>query len=565
MNLELNGCSTPTADLPNNGCPSGGCDFVAIYDGQHNTDPLLGKFSGFLQGAALPEVVSSGEWLRVEFHTDTGNCGIDAAEDPGWEAHWDFVENGQDICEPDSAVLRTVKGVLHDDDVVNVGSGSQTYENPGYGDNLDCGVRIRAPQHGTVNLHVVQMNLETNFDYLKVYDGRNADAPLLASLTGQPTDQVLTQDSYTSTGRDMFVQFTTDVHNGQLELGGEPGFYAEWELLDDGADCITYTETASKALVGHNSEQLTSVTVEQCEQACCARSWCESFDFIREDNVNGAPNTGTVGHCNLADVSASQHHAALTTNNYWSYFERPISSIPVMNPALGASGCQQRLDSISQVVTDECCSDEGCDGGVVPPVCSEQCAANWMPFSKQCSVWLEDEELQLEAVTDNCEREMYGRYHEGSNHGRCSDGDIDQYESEVAAACCGDNGIYCPGAAVDTNTDMLVSSWDLLPPTDSSGQPICTPECRTFFEEVYAECHPRFDDTDTGATASAFLAICQEYSVGRGGNRRQLDTIGENRNDNVVRSSKSSNKPVVRRGTSEPDGSKPTSYEPVEI
>jgi hypothetical protein len=40
---------------------------------------------------------------------------------------------------------------------------------------------------------------------------------------------VLKQDSFTSTGRDMFVQFTTD--NGNYGLTGTtatPGFYAEW-------------------------------------------------------------------------------------------------------------------------------------------------------------------------------------------------------------------------------------------------------------------------------------------------------------------------------------------------
>jgi hypothetical protein len=42
-------------------------------------------------------------------------AGISNAEDPGWFADWDFVENGQDICHPDSAVLRTEYGVIHDD------------------------------------------------------------------------------------------------------------------------------------------------------------------------------------------------------------------------------------------------------------------------------------------------------------------------------------------------------------------------------------------------------------------------------------------------------------------
>ena len=50
------------------------------------------------------------------------------------------------------------ENVLHDDEtkaVATPGSGPA-----GYGDNLDCGVRIRANKGGLVNFHLVQMNLE---------------------------------------------------------------------------------------------------------------------------------------------------------------------------------------------------------------------------------------------------------------------------------------------------------------------------------------------------------------------------------------------------------------------
>jgi hypothetical protein len=76
------------AALGRQGCPAGGCDYVAVYDGQTANAPLIGKYSGHLQGAALPTVVSTGEWLRIEFMTDAANCGIDSSEDPGWFADW---------------------------------------------------------------------------------------------------------------------------------------------------------------------------------------------------------------------------------------------------------------------------------------------------------------------------------------------------------------------------------------------------------------------------------------------------------------------------------------------
>ena len=38
----------------------------------------------------------------------------------GWKADWDFITNGQDICHPDTAVLRDPTGTLHDDSVHEV-------------------------------------------------------------------------------------------------------------------------------------------------------------------------------------------------------------------------------------------------------------------------------------------------------------------------------------------------------------------------------------------------------------------------------------------------------------
>lgn len=75
-------------------------------------------------------------------------------------ADWDFIENGQDICHPDAAVLREARGTLHDDapgGAVNCqnggcGSGTGGAEANGYGDNLDCGLRIRAPKGQTINV-----------------------------------------------------------------------------------------------------------------------------------------------------------------------------------------------------------------------------------------------------------------------------------------------------------------------------------------------------------------------------------------------------------------------------
>merc|ERR1712166_1450367 len=115
-----------------------------------------------------------------------------------------------------------------------MGTGQSIKDGNGYGNKLDCGVRLRAPRGGKVNFHLTQMNLEgdgngicdphskhyighscngNGGDFLEIYDGRNKKAKLLAKLNGQPLDAVLKQDTFTSTGRDMFIRFTTDNGN----------------------------------------------------------------------------------------------------------------------------------------------------------------------------------------------------------------------------------------------------------------------------------------------------------------------------------------------------------------
>lgn len=102
-------------------------------------------------------------------------------------------------------------------------------------DNLDCGVRIRGGRGSTINLHFTAMNIESAtygscadpatrqswcdcdvatdancVDYVAIYDGPNEHSPLIARVSGEITDEVNQHDTFTSTGRNMFVKFHTD-------------------------------------------------------------------------------------------------------------------------------------------------------------------------------------------------------------------------------------------------------------------------------------------------------------------------------------------------------------------
>ena len=90
-------------------------------------------------------------------------------------------------------------------------------------------------------------------------DGASASAPLLGTFTGDMTDAVAGPDSVTSTGRDLFVRFKTDVSNGGIPIGygTRQGFFAEWAFIADGAECDhDFGIIRNTGLIGHNNEWL---------------------------------------------------------------------------------------------------------------------------------------------------------------------------------------------------------------------------------------------------------------------------------------------------------------------
>jgi hypothetical protein len=532
-----------------------GCDWVAIHDGPDESSPLIGTYSGHHLGWQagedyLPTIVSSGQDLHIRFKTDTHNCGIDSSEDPGWLASWDFIDNGQDICHPDTAVLRDPHGTLHDDDP----AGNVQCTNPndcggvggdnGYSDNLDCGVRIRAPKDSTVNIHFTQMNIEggntglcatgqidcsTGGDYVEIYDGRNAHAPLLGHITGDVTDDRIQADTFTSTGRDMFVRFVTDEGNyGLTGTTDDPGFWAEWQFIDDGADCMEYNAIPATGIVGHNNENIQG-TVEQCQEACCARDWCHSFDFIGDTT----PGSTTPGTCALADVDISNDRA---TNTAWASTVYERTALATIAGPGSAASCAAELAQKSAQINDECCPAGGCDRGA-PDHCSVECDTVWTPFSKRCSIWLEQNPTvgsTLSQVTTLCENEEYGVYRHNNfggannNHGRCGDGDWRQYLDELGPACCGDGGD--PGTPQSPHCKGAADQYGIIIPTETGqvgGSPVCSPECADLFEDMYAECHPRFEELGIGDQMKGILGTCQgtPYTGAAGGGHRraQLD------------------------------------------
>ena len=128
-------------------------------------------------------------------------------------------------------------GTIHDDatdqavDCTAVGATcGQAGGNSGYSDNMDCRKIIVAPPGTTIELLFSSFALESQADYVTVYDGGDTSAAVLGRFTGTDLPNRLL-----STGSEMTVQFTTDTGNWGLNTAGvtdDPGFYADWSFID---------------------------------------------------------------------------------------------------------------------------------------------------------------------------------------------------------------------------------------------------------------------------------------------------------------------------------------------
>lgn len=87
------------------------------------------------------------------------------------------------------------------------GEGTITDGYEPYMENMRCSWTIVPPRPGTIFLTFTNIALEAGFDYVKVYDGSDANAPLVATITDHgPQGQVILAER----GAGMFIEFTSD-------------------------------------------------------------------------------------------------------------------------------------------------------------------------------------------------------------------------------------------------------------------------------------------------------------------------------------------------------------------
>lgn len=158
-------------------------DFVEVYDGDSETAPLLGRFTG---KTIPPTITSKGGSLFVSFQTDYDNAY------KGWSAV--YTSSQKPYCDNTITTLTANSGSFED------GSGSDLYAN-----NADCNWLIQPTNASSISLSFPSFDAEKDYDGVVVYDGATNTSTVLGVFTGNTLPNTVT-----STGGSMLVRFISD-------------------------------------------------------------------------------------------------------------------------------------------------------------------------------------------------------------------------------------------------------------------------------------------------------------------------------------------------------------------
>jgi hypothetical protein len=169
-------------------------DTLFVYDGDNETMPLLGKFSGW---GKPPDIISSGNKVYINFKTNNG------WEGPGWAISYNSVI--PDYCK-NTVWLSGQSGVIED------GSGAKNYV-----ENTDCSWVIDVPNADFIVLDFMEVDLEEFYDNVKVSDMNNLNQ-YIERITGHEPYPPFTVNSnrvllrFTSDDRDNFGGWLMAYH-----------------------------------------------------------------------------------------------------------------------------------------------------------------------------------------------------------------------------------------------------------------------------------------------------------------------------------------------------------------
>ena len=175
------------------------CDRLTIYDGYSNFFTVLAQLTGSFNPSNA-DFLSSSRYLFLQF---TSDCSLTKR---GFKGRVNVVAgNAPSATTLPSYINNTCSGVQY----LYVYTHRWEYvTSPGYpssyANGLDCGWRISTSYYGyVIQLDVVDIELESGYDYVDVYDGSSTSSTKIARLSYQ-------NSTLYSTGTYMYLHFHTD-------------------------------------------------------------------------------------------------------------------------------------------------------------------------------------------------------------------------------------------------------------------------------------------------------------------------------------------------------------------
>ena len=135
-----------------------------------------------------------------------------------------------------------------------------------YPDNAECTWSIQAANSNFIELQLLHFDLETNYDYMTLYNGESTSDPLLASLTSTiietaafiaswtPVQTVIAEieqmsisqlPTYHSSGAHMMIKFTSDY------MGSRQGFLVRFRGINSLPSSTTMMTTSTPITNSH--------------------------------------------------------------------------------------------------------------------------------------------------------------------------------------------------------------------------------------------------------------------------------------------------------------------------
>jgi len=164
-----------------------GYDYVRIYNG-YGTSSLIGSYTG----STLPPTATASTGTMTVVFTSDGTV-----TRSGWKATWNTIggECGNAHNMPSTGFTSACSGTLYDQG----GPGGN------YSNNSTRSFTIFPTNAASICIAFSEWNVESNYDFLKIYDGSNASAPSLGTYSGEIPGNV------TATSGAMHLVFTSDA------------------------------------------------------------------------------------------------------------------------------------------------------------------------------------------------------------------------------------------------------------------------------------------------------------------------------------------------------------------